>query len=208
MTDTTTIAIGSAVISLMSFAISASTMYFAWLRRGRLRMTQPALVYFAFDAVPKPHTAKIFLRTLLYSTAAKGKVIESMHAKLLRDGTVQMFSVWGYAIDKLTPGSGLYVGQAGVPGNHHFVLSVHQSAYEFVAGNYTIEVFARLAGRSAPIQLSRINLAVDDQQASALRSHVGVQFDLQPDSGIYIGHVTDHHVPAEMQINNGKNSEH
>ena len=166
-------------------------MYFTWLRRGRLRMTKPAVVFLGFDAVPK-HTAKIFLRTLLYSTAVKGKVIESMHAKLLRDGTEQTFSFWGYGeTDKLTPGSGLYVGQAGVTVNHHFVLSVHKSAYEFVAGNYTIEVFAQLVGRSTPIQLSRISLVVDHPQATALLARNGVLFEFQQDSGTYVGHVND-----------------
>ncbi|MDA0559682.1 hypothetical protein [Burkholderia pseudomallei] len=192
MTDATTIAIGSAVISLMSFAVSAGTMYFAWLRRGSLCMTKPALVFFGFDAVPR-HTSKVFLRTLLYSTAAKGQVIESMHAKLLRDGGEQTFSFWGYGeTNKLTPGSGLYVGQAGVTVNHHFVLSVHQPAYEFVAGNYAVEVYARLAGKVAPTRLSRISLTVNDQQAAALRTHAGVLFELQPDSGTYVGHIDDH----------------
>ncbi|CAE6724628.1 hypothetical protein [Paraburkholderia nemoris] len=193
MTDATTIAIGSSIISLMSFAVSTSTMYFAWLRRGRLSMTNPALVFFGFDAVPKS-TAKIFLRTLLYSTAAKGQVIESMYATLLRDGVEQTFSFWGYGeTSNLTPGSGLYVGQAGVTVNHHFVLSVHQPAYEFVAGDYTIEVFARLVGKSAPIRLSQITVAVDSQHAAALQGQAGVLFELQPDSGFYIGHVNDRH---------------
>ena len=191
MTDATTIAIGSAIISLMSFTVSAGTMYFAWLRRGRLCMTKPALLFFGFDAVPK-HTAKIFLRTLLYSSAFRGQVIESMYAKLLRDGAEQTFGFWGYGeTDKITPGSGLYVGQAGVTVNHHFVLSVHQPAYEFVKGDYTIEVFARLVGRSAPIRLSRIRLFVDDQQATALRASSGVLFELQPDSETYVGHSRD-----------------
>ena len=157
MADATTIAVGSSIIALMSFMVSATTMYFAWLRRGKLRMTKPTLVFFGFDTDPKP-TAKIFLRTLLYSTAIKGQVIESMYVKLICDGNRQTFSFWGYGeTDKLTAGSGLYVGQTGVSLNHHFVLSVHVPIYEFFAGDYSIEVFARIVGKSTPVKLSRIS---------------------------------------------------
>lgn len=191
MTDATIIAVSGIVISLMSLAVSVSTMYFAWLRRGRLCMTRPSVVFFGFDPVPK-WTAKIFLRTLLYSTSVKGQVIESMHAKLSRDGIEESFSFWGHGeAAKITPGSGLYVGQTGVSANHHFVLSVHRSAYEFAAGTYTIEVFALLVGGLAPKRLSRISVEVDDQQAAALRERKGVLFELQPEDGTYLGHTRD-----------------
>ena len=188
MTPSTIIAVGSAIISVMSLAVSASTMYFAWLRRGHLCMTRPSVMFFGFD--PPHETAKIFLRSLLYSTAARGQVIESMYVDLLRGDAIQTFSFWGYGdVSNITPGSGLYVGQTGVTVNHHFVLSVHRPAYEFVAGEYTVEVFARLAGKAGPIHLSSIVLAVDNQHEEALRGHSGVLFELQPDSGDYIGHV-------------------
>jgi hypothetical protein len=123
-------------------------------------MTPPILVFFGYDAVPKV-TPKVFLRTLLYSTSARGQIVEGMHVKLLRNGNQQLFSFWGYGETKnLVPGSGLYVGQTGVEANHHFVLSVHQPNYEFVAGTYSILVFAQLAGRSEPIQLAKITVAV------------------------------------------------
>jgi hypothetical protein len=193
MTDATTIAVGSAVISLMSFVISACTMYFSWLRHGQLCMTQPALIFFGFDGADgHAKTAKIFLRTLLYSTAVKGKVIESMYVKIQHNGKEQIFSFWGYGeTDKLTPGSGLYVGQAGVTANHHFVQSVHQSPFAFIAGGYVIEVYARLVGKSAPIQLSSISVTLEDQHASALSAHSGVLFEQEPHSGIYVGHAND-----------------
>jgi hypothetical protein len=193
MTHAVTIAIASAIISLLSLSVSAGTMYFAWLRRGRLRMTRPALVFFGFDPVPK-HTAKIFLRTLLYSTAARGQVIEGMYAKLLREGTEQIFGFWGYGeVSNLMPGSGLYVGQAGVTVNHHFVMSVHRPAYEFVAGEYVVEVFARLVGKTLPIRLSRIMLDLEDRHAVALHAGAGVLFELQPESGTYVGHINERH---------------
>ncbi len=191
MADSTTIAIGSVIISLMSFAVSAWTMYFAWVKKGDLRMTQPTLVFFGFDTSPK-FTAKIYLRALLYSTAAKGQVIEGMYAKLLCDGAERTFSFWGHGeIGQLTPGSGMYVGQAGVATNHHFVLPANQPKYEFVTGDYSVEVFARLVGNPTPIKLSTITLAVDGQEAAALRDRDGVLFELQPETGTYIGGFMD-----------------
>lgn len=78
-------------------------------------MTRPNIVFFGFDDVPKT-TAKIFLRTLLYSTAARGQVIEGMFVKLLHEGSEQVFSFWGYGETKqLVPGSGLYVGRPESP---------------------------------------------------------------------------------------------
>ncbi|MEK7994694.1 MAG: hypothetical protein AAB403_12895 [Planctomycetota bacterium] len=191
MTDTTLLTIFGVAISLLALGVSTATMYFAWLRRGRLAMTRPAVVFFGYDVVPEL-TPKIFLRTLLYSTAQRGKMIESMFVKLRRGTTEQVFGFWGYGeTTKLSPGSGLYVGQSGVSLNHHFVLSVHQPEYEFVAGEYTIQVFARQAGASAPILLSEIRLTLDDRNAATLARHAGVLFELEPDTQTYAGHASE-----------------
>jgi hypothetical protein len=149
--------------------------------------------FFGFDQVPR-QTAKIFLRTLLYSTSAKGKVIEGMYARLLGDGLERTFSFWGHGeTDKLSPGSGMFVSQSGVVLNHHFVLSVHQSDFEFLPTDYTVEVFARLAGETTPRKLSSFVIAVDEHQAAALKRGAGVLFELLPDTGRYAGHIDDRH---------------
>jgi hypothetical protein len=191
MTDAILIALLSACVSLMSLAVSMTTMYFAWLRRGRLAMTKPVVVYFGFDKVPR-QTAKIFLRTLLYSTSAKGKVVEAMYAKLRTGSIEQTFSFWGHGeTEKLSPGSGMLVSQSGVVANHHFVVSVHKPEFEFVAAVYTAEVFARLAGERAPRKLSTFVVPVDEQHAAGLKRGAGVLFELLPDEDGYAGHL-DH----------------
>jgi hypothetical protein len=68
-------------------------------------------------------------------------------------------------------------------------LSVHQAAFDFAAGDYLIEVFARLAGKSQPLKLANIALTVEAQQAAALGKGVGVLFELLPDTQRYVGHV-------------------
>ena len=112
-------------------------------------------------------TAKIFLRTLLYSTSARGQVVEAMYVKLSQNGSEQTFSFWGYGeTNKLTPGSGLFVAQTGIALNHHFVLSVHHTGYQFVDGPYSTVVFARVVGRSTPIKLDAISLTLSKAHAS------------------------------------------
>lgn len=181
----------SIFIAVLSLAVSTVTLWFTLLRRGHLAMTKPTIVFFGFDVVPKP-TPKIFLRSLLYSTSARGKIIEGMYVRLSHAGTEQIFSFWGYGeANKLSPGSGLYVGQTGIAANHHFVLSVHQPGYEFKPGAYTIRVFARLVGKSRPVEFPAVSLSVTEEQASALMNKAGVLFELGPDSEGYIGHVSD-----------------
>lgn len=181
----------SIVISIFSLCIAVATAWLTLFRRGRLAMTRPNVVFFGFDTAPKT-TAKIFLRTLLYSTALRGQVIEGMFAKLHHAGSEQIFSFWGYGeTNQLVPGSGLYVGQTGIAVNHHFVLSVHQPAYEFSKGDYEIEVFVRLVGRKTPIRLSGFKLTLSAEHAGILARHGGVLFELNPDGRGYVGHARD-----------------
>lgn len=181
----------SIVIAIVSLGISILTAWLTLFRRGSLAMTKPTVVFFGFDNVPKT-TAKIFLRALLYSTAIRGQVIEGMFAKLRHENDEQVFGFWGYGETKqLVPGSGLYVGQTGIAVNHHFVLSVHEPAYEFSSGEYTIEVFARLVGKKKPVKLVAVSVSVTEEHASVLSRRGGLLFELNPDGQGYIGHARD-----------------
>lgn len=181
----------SIAIAVLSLVISGTTLWITLLRRGRIAMTTPTIVFFGFDSVPRI-TPKVFLRTLLYSTSARGQVIEGMYIKLGRGGAEQLFSFWGYGeTSKLVAGGGLYVGQAGVAANHHFVLSPSQPSYEFEAGDYTVRVFARTVGKAKPIELAQIDLHLTDQQARILMHRRGILFERAPDAQEYIGHVDE-----------------
>ncbi len=87
-------------------------------------MTQPTVIFFGPDA-PRAHDdallPKVYLRTLLFSTSKRGRVIESMHATLSRNETHQNFNIWVYGNDRLVRGSGLFVGETGIEANHHFL---------------------------------------------------------------------------------------
>ena len=148
-------------ISIVSLAVSVGTFWLAFVDRGRLQMTKPTIVFFGYDMVPRA-IPKVFLRTLLYSTAIRGQVVEGMFAKVRHGGSEQVFSFWGYGeTEKLTAGSGLHVSKTGFAANHHFVLSVHETEYRFEPGDYDIEVFANVVGRKAAVHLSMIRLTLN-----------------------------------------------
>lgn len=150
-------------------------------------MTKPTIVFFGFDIVPKP-TPKVFLRTLLYSTSTRGQVIEGMYAKVRHGGRERVFSFWGYGeTEKLSPGSGLYVGRTGLAANHHFVLSVHEDAYRFENGLYEIDVIANVVGNRNPMRLGTIKLSLSNELAAALEQQKGVLFERKI-GGEYEGH--------------------
>lgn len=164
-------------ISIISLAVSAGTFWVVFLRRGKLKMTTPTIVFFGYDHTPNP-TAKVFVRTLLYCTAAKGVVIEAMHASAFVNGKEHKFSFWGYGeTEKLTAGSGLHISQSGFSANHHFVDSVLNDPYTFVEGNYTIEVYAKVVGRRKRLKLDTIKIEVSGDLTDKLTSFGGVLFE-------------------------------
>lgn len=176
---------------MLSLRVAVSAAWLTLFGRGRLAMTKPSIVFFGFDAVPKT-TAKIFLPTLVYSTAVRGQVVEGMIAELRHGGGDQVFSFWGYGkTNQLVAGCGPYVGQTGIAVKHHFVLSVHQPAYEFTQGEYAITVFARLVGKTTPVKLTEFMLSVSEVHAAILARRGGVLFELNADGRGYAGHLRD-----------------
>ena len=174
-------------ISVISLVVSLGTFWLAFLRGGALKMTTPTIIFFGYDVVPKV-TPKVFLRTLLYCTAIKGKIVEGMYVSVRHRDSEQVFGFWGYGeTEKLTHGSGLYVSKTGVSANHHFVLSVHASEYAFDAGDHLITVFARIVGDKKPTQLAQIVVNLKPELADALGHRKGVLFERTAE-GQYEGH--------------------
>jgi hypothetical protein len=137
----------SITISVLALAVSSVTAWLTLFRRGTVKMTQPTDIFFGPDTPrgrdenPLP---KVFLRTLLFSTSRRGRVIESIHVALARNETHRNFNVWVYGDDKLVRGSGLFVGETGVAANHHFLTPKDGSGFRFTEGRYRLEVFAHL----------------------------------------------------------------
>src|SRR4051812_21290578 len=98
----------SIAVSVIALGISATTAWLTLFRRGTVRMTQPTVIFFGPDMsrnreeTPLP---KVYLRTLLFSTSKRGRIIESMHVALARNETLQTFNVWVHGDEKLVRGS-------------------------------------------------------------------------------------------------------
>jgi hypothetical protein len=173
------------VISILALVVSGTTLWFSHLRRGKLMMTRPTVVFFGPDGGHKG-ISKVFLRTLLYSTGKRGIVLENLFIRLRRGETQQNFNVWVYGEENLARGSGLYVGQEGIATNHHFLTPTDIRGFDFAAGNYQIEVFGKIVGKTDASHLSTIELSIDPNEAELLRKpDHGIYFDWGPDAGQY-----------------------
>lgn len=180
-------------ISIFALAVSSLTAWLTLFRRGTVRMTQPTVIFLGPDggrqseAVPLP---KIYIRTLLFSSSKRGRIIESMHVRLSRNETRQNFNIWVYGDDKLVRGSGLFVGETGVSANHHFLTPKDGGDFRFLEGNYSLEVYAKLLGDDAALCLLTQSLVITREIANSLKQPgTGLYFDWGPDSGHYIAHV-------------------
>lgn len=181
----------SFVISVLALAVSAITAWLTFFRRGTLVMTQPTAVYLGPDGVQRDGKNKVYLRTLLYSTAKRGQVLESLHIAVQRAESKQNFSVWVYGEKgDLKRGSGLFVPQEGVTFDHHFLLPEDGANFAFLTGSYRLTVFAKLVRDSSARPLTTINLVVSDAHASALtKPNSGIHFDWGPDLQAYHAHI-------------------
>ncbi len=178
-------------ISATALIVSAAVAWLTLFRRGSLLMTRPAFIAFSYDIEKDKPKAKIFIRSLLYSTGKRGHVIESMFLRVRYGGTEHTFNVWGYGEDnKLTRGSGLFVGETGVVVNHHFNPPFDIEYFPFRSGGYEIEVFATLVAQKSPLLLSSVTLSVPETPRNELEDPSGaVWFDWTPDLGRYHGHI-------------------
>jgi len=178
-------------ISCLALGVSGITLWLTFLRKGRLAMTQPTTVFFGPDGPNFDGGSKVYLRTLLCSTAKRGYVLESLHLSLQRNETKQNFNVWVCGEkDDLDRGSGLFVPQEGITLAHHFLLPKDGADFAFLAGSYTLSVYAKGVGQRAPTELMTIRLSVGESTAKDLcEPHTGLFFDWSPDQQAYHPHV-------------------
>jgi hypothetical protein len=183
----------SVVLSVLALVVSGTTAWLTLFRRGTVRMTQPTVVFFGPDA-PRSRDEialpKIYLRTLLFATSKRGRIVESMHVALARNEMRQNFNIWVYGDGKLIRGSGLFVGETGVAANHHFLTPMDGNSFQFSSGTYRLEVYARLLGDRRPILLFTQDFEIASDLAAKLQeAGTGLYFDWGPDSSRYLPHV-------------------
>jgi hypothetical protein len=174
------------LLSAGSFALSVYTLWLTQLHRGRIRMTHPTLVFMAREKDDGRY--KIFIRSHLFSTSPRGRVIENMYVRLHNRTGIHIFDFWGYGeAERLSLGSGLFVGPTGVTYNHHFILRRDKSEFLFWDGEYRLEIFANVVGKSSPSKLMEIHLNVDSQTAAEMVQIVqlGAFFEWDVDARAY-----------------------
>ena len=186
-------------LSALALAISAVTAWLTLFRRGTVKMSQPSVIFFGPDAPGRRETPlpKVYLRTLLFCTAKRGRIIENMYVTLSRNEMRQNFNIWVHGErDKLVRGSGLFVGETGVSANHHFLIPDDANSFAFLPGTYRLEVFAHLLGDRNRKILFTQQLEIPREIAEQLNgTETGLYFDWGPDAGRYLYHV-DKRPPA------------
>ena len=151
----------SPIVSVIALAVSLFTLWFTILRRGFVRSTHPSFIAFRYDFVGKPvPQAKVFLRTLLYSTSKKGLVIESLFLRVSEGARSAEFSFWGYGEKELVRGSGIFVPETGIVTNHHFNPIDTGKLFLFSQGTYRLELVAKIIGKKSLFPLWTIHLEV------------------------------------------------
>jgi hypothetical protein len=176
------------LLSVVSILLSVTVAWLTLFRRGKLGMTQPMLIGFLYEN----EQPKIFFRTMLYATGKRGYILEALYLKVRQNESTQTFNFWMYGETKdLKIGSGLMVGDEGVSSNHHFLPPKDVSTFAFIAGEYSIEAYARIINRNAPVLLSTVKLFLSPEYASVLSDcRMGVLFTWRPDSQNYCGEVS------------------
>ena len=181
----------SAVVSALGLAGSAITLWLSFVRRGSIKMTKPMQIFLGPDGPQHQGQPKIVLRTILFSTAKRGRFVEGMHISLFRGETKQNFPIWVLGNKDLALGSGLFVGENGYSASHHFLALDENSDFRFNAGRYRLEVYAKLLGESKNLLLHTQVLHISESQANELSEpNTGIFFDWGPDSSEYVARVS------------------
>jgi hypothetical protein len=183
----------STTLSVLALVVSGVTAWMNLLRTGALRMTRPTFISFNYDKVgPSSRTIKpkIFVRGLLYSTGARGRVVQNMFTTLRVGESTHYFSVWGHGNTSLSRGSGLFAPPTGIAENHHFNPSDGYPEFRFSAGEYQLKVFAEVVADSRPKELCSVHLSVsDDALPQPLGDEAAIWFDWDPNKKQYHAHV-------------------
>jgi len=181
----------SPVVSLIALAVSLFTLWFTILRRGTVRSTHPSFVVFRYDFVEKSvPQAKIFFRSLLFSTGKRGQVIENLFLRVREGSRQSEFSFWGYGDKDLVRGSGLFVPETGMATNHHFNPVDSEILFLFSQGSYSLELVAKLVGRERLVSLWDVTLEMPAGVfGSTIARETAVFYNWSPEQRCYIASI-------------------
>jgi hypothetical protein len=181
----------SPLASVAALALSLFTLWFTILRRGTVRSTHPSFIAVRYDFVgKKAPQAKVFLRTLLFSTAKRGHVVEMLFLRVGEGGRRTEFSFWGHGDKELIRGSGLFVPESGVATNHHFNPLDAEALFLFSGGVYSLELVAKLVGSKKLVSLWAIELEMPAKAfGSSIAKDTAVFYSWSPQHGRYVASI-------------------
>ncbi len=166
----------SIIIAVISLVVSIYTAWNTLLNRGTVIMAQPTIVFFGYDGLRGP--SKVVIGTIMFSTGQRGNILESMFIELKRSETIQIFNRWVYDNSDNAHASGLYIGIEGVADNHHFLIPSDGTQYQFLPGEYLLEIYGLLVNHKSCKLLKRVQLSLSPEEASALnRREIDVMFN-------------------------------
>ena len=187
------LAIISILVSVFALTISAYTAWLTFLRKGRIKMTRPVQFYIGAD-ISNRTVPKVHFRSLLFSTAKRGQILEDMYVKLSNKSVSKNFVIWVYGEQKLMRGAGLFVSETGITLNHHFIPLDDDMEIEFISGNYHIEIYTRALGMHSYEKIQEANLNITKEDAVELESkNTGAYYDWNPETQKY--HIKIREVP-------------
>jgi len=178
----------SSIISIIALVVSLFTAWLTIFRRGSVCSTQPSFVAFRYDFSDKPFAlAKVFLRTLLFSTGKRGWVIENLFLRVKEGTRSEEFSFWGYGDKDLVRGSGIFVPETGVVTNHHFNPLQTDNLFRFSHGTYRLELVAKLVAKKRLISLWEIKLDVPSGVFDTrIDGNTAIYFNWSPERKCYV----------------------
>ena len=177
-------------VSALALFVSALTAWLTLLRKGRILIIQPTVIYFGPDNNPKSQD-KVFLRTLLCVTGKRGHMIENMFARLRRGETQQNFNIWIYGDADLRRGSGLFIPDTGLA-TDHYISYFRRMAFPFSFYRAIMMLKSLLLNLATMLNCftqSVILKITPDLYKNFKQPGYGLYFDWGPDAGRYFAHV-------------------
>lgn len=181
----------SSVVAIIALAVSLFTLWYTILRRGSVCSTHSTFIALRYDFVDKPvPQAKIFLRTLLFSTGKRGLVVENLFLRISEGTRSEEFSFWGYGERDLVRGSGIFVPEAGVVTYHHFNPLHTEKLFRFTQGRYTLELVAKVVAKKSLVSLRTIELDVPSgAYDTSIPRDRAIYFNWSPEERRYIASI-------------------
>jgi hypothetical protein len=148
------------------------------------------MVYFGPDGVGQEHK-KVVIKTLLYCTSDSGRYIQNMFVRLHRGETIQNFNIWIYEDNKPVRGGGLFIDKKGVATIHHFLMPHDGTKYNFLPGEYLMEVFIEQTnGRLKLLLQEEFEISTGNQKIM-VTDNIGINFDWAPNTQNYSSYIIE-----------------